>query len=221
MPNPLTPATTIAQVLPRTGGHVELRFYEVSGRPVRTLADARLPAGRHLIHGQFSSCRRLPAHPRPAPNKTVNPSEHLKRGLSGAAHSWPASDSCGPDRTGCGRGMHSVADRGHENRHGRLQLGDSRDHPACRRGRAMETEVGIEPTSTRFAGGWHHRFEVCAAHQHGLSVRSIVRPAEPQHKSCGPHSARQPVEYPQAARPPQLCAGAPAFQPESASTSAP
>ena len=35
---------------------------------------------------------------------------------------------------------------------------------------AIETRLGVEPSTTRFAGDWHHRFEVCAARRHGRLV---------------------------------------------------
>jgi hypothetical protein len=45
-PNPLNPATTIRYALAEPG-HVRLRIHDLSGRIVRTLVDAEMPAGHH------------------------------------------------------------------------------------------------------------------------------------------------------------------------------
>jgi len=47
-PNPFNPATTIELGLP-TSSRVTLRLYSSSGRLVRRLVEADLPAGRHVI----------------------------------------------------------------------------------------------------------------------------------------------------------------------------
>jgi len=47
-PNPFSPETRIAYVLPRHG-RAELRIYSVNGRLVRTLTDREEAAGRHSV----------------------------------------------------------------------------------------------------------------------------------------------------------------------------
>jgi len=48
VPNPFNPDTRISFELPREG-RAELRIYAVNGMLIRTLVDARLPAGRHSV----------------------------------------------------------------------------------------------------------------------------------------------------------------------------
>ena len=38
----------------------------------------------------------------------------------------------------------------------------------------IKTRLGVEPSTTRFAGDWHHRFEAYAARRHGRLVVSII-----------------------------------------------
>ncbi|NBC17377.1 MAG: T9SS type A sorting domain-containing protein, partial [Bacteroidetes bacterium] len=47
-PNPFNPQTTIRYTLAQPGA-VTLRIYDVRGRLVRTLADARRPAGTYAV----------------------------------------------------------------------------------------------------------------------------------------------------------------------------
>jgi len=44
-PNPFTSATSIAYIVPAGGGLVDITIYDVNGREVRRLVDARMPAG--------------------------------------------------------------------------------------------------------------------------------------------------------------------------------
>jgi hypothetical protein len=49
VPNPFNPTTAVPYDVPAGGGHVSIRIYDVAGRLVKTLVDARRPAGRHRV----------------------------------------------------------------------------------------------------------------------------------------------------------------------------
>jgi len=38
----------------------------------------------------------------------------------------------------------------------------------------IKTRLGVEPSTTRFAGDWHRRFEAYAARRHGRLVSAII-----------------------------------------------
>jgi flagellar hook assembly protein FlgD len=48
VPNPFNPSTAIELTVPRKS-HVTLKVYDVRGRLVRVLVDARIEAGRHRV----------------------------------------------------------------------------------------------------------------------------------------------------------------------------
>jgi hypothetical protein len=49
VPNPFNPLTSISYEIPRDGGKVTLRVFDVGGRIVRTLVDARQTPGRKTV----------------------------------------------------------------------------------------------------------------------------------------------------------------------------
>ncbi|MFQ5599803.1 MAG: T9SS type A sorting domain-containing protein, partial [Candidatus Krumholzibacteriia bacterium] len=61
-PNPFNPTTTIRFDVAREG-RVELRIYDITGRPVRTLVDRKLDRRRHLAvwNGLDDAGRRVPS----------------------------------------------------------------------------------------------------------------------------------------------------------------